>query len=439
MHSIGKLTYAPNKNRFPHLLSSELVKGVKMLGCFQNFGQPIEILIMSLNIYDFCPCGSGKKIKFCKCHEYLNEMDKIKRMIDGEQFVAALDQINSYLKTLPSEPWLLALKCEVLLRLGEIEPLEETSAKFIRLQPDNPLAKLNRAMVALVRGSLEEAATLYLQAISSPTLEPSTLLLTVISNMIDLLTRIGQPLPAYLHLELVMDRFEGIEQMTSQLSANLLQNTQLSLLCRDTIPSPPSCDDQEFAERYREAIAMMYAGDVPHAKTKLEGVQREFGAHSAILIALLHCKLLLVDTTGAAETCLRLSSDQALAIEQRAYYFALATELNASKAGVSATSCAAVYTLEDEVAIETKIPTLPTVALQHDEQTKSLVQNMVREEVPPKLVADIRSPIAGDEVAVLAPSQSIGLLVVFGKQTDKPARLVVLYNAGVLPQRQYLP
>ena len=66
-------------------------------------------------------------------------MQIIHRMIAGDQNVAALDRINANLKTLPSEPWLLAMKAELLLQLGELESLEETSAKFIRLQPDNHL------------------------------------------------------------------------------------------------------------------------------------------------------------------------------------------------------------------------------------------------------------------------------------------------------------
>jgi hypothetical protein len=38
-------------------------------------------------------------------------------MITGEQNIAALDRINANLKTTPSEPWLLAMKCELLLQL----------------------------------------------------------------------------------------------------------------------------------------------------------------------------------------------------------------------------------------------------------------------------------------------------------------------------------
>ncbi len=116
---------------------------------------------MALDQYSFCPCGSGKKIKFCKCFENLQEMVKVDRMIEGDQSIAALDRINLLMKTFPSDAWLHALKCALLLKLREIESLEEASAKFIRLRPDNPLALLYRALLAIIRGNSEECATLY--------------------------------------------------------------------------------------------------------------------------------------------------------------------------------------------------------------------------------------------------------------------------------------
>jgi hypothetical protein len=83
---------------------------------------------MTLDQYSICPCGSGKKVKFCKCAEHLSEMAKIDRMVDGDQSVAALDKINQLLKTFPNEAWLYAYKCEIQLKLRELEGLEETSA-----------------------------------------------------------------------------------------------------------------------------------------------------------------------------------------------------------------------------------------------------------------------------------------------------------------------
>ena len=360
-------------------------------------------------------------------------MDKIQRMIKGEQHVAALDHINSLLKTLPSEPWLLAFKCQVLMSLGELDSLEETSAKFIRLQPDNPLAKLNRAMVALIRGAIDEAATLYLQAIFSKSVEVSTLLLTVLSNLVQFLQEYGNPLSAYLHLELAVDRFEGIEEYAGQLQAKLLQNTRYNLLCRDTIPSPPEADDAEFAERYREAIAMMYAGDVPHAKTKLEGIQREFGTHTAISIALLHCKLYLIDTAGAAETCLKLVHEKSVPMPQRIYFFALACELDGNKAGAIGRARIREISLSDEAAFETALANNTDMMAQPAAEAKEYFNEITGDEVPAKSVYEFRVLVDDPEMQKFNARSSVGMLAVYGRQTDKPARAIIYTTEGTLP------
>ena len=48
---------------------------------------------MSLDAYSLCPGGTGKKIKFC-CPDFLPELEKIDRMIEGEQFNACLQNID---------------------------------------------------------------------------------------------------------------------------------------------------------------------------------------------------------------------------------------------------------------------------------------------------------------------------------------------------------
>ena len=193
---------------------------------------------MSLDQYSFCPCGNGKKIKFCKCNEHFPEMQIIHRMIVGEQNVAALDRINANLKALPSEPWLLAMKSELLLQLGELESLEETSAKFIRLQPDNPLAKLYRSLVAVVRGNTEEGATLMLQAISDATEALPPMTATVAMNLMESMGQRGMILPALLHCEMLLDMGGDMVRVASGAYESLVAHPNSNTLSRESLPSP---------------------------------------------------------------------------------------------------------------------------------------------------------------------------------------------------------
>ena len=47
---------------------------------------------MQLDAYTVCPCGSGKKIKFCCSKDLLHDIDKILRALVGQQYISALDQ-----------------------------------------------------------------------------------------------------------------------------------------------------------------------------------------------------------------------------------------------------------------------------------------------------------------------------------------------------------
>ena len=48
---------------------------------------------MPIDAYSPCPCGSGKKIKFC-CKDLLGDLQKIERMLEGEQYMACLAHIE---------------------------------------------------------------------------------------------------------------------------------------------------------------------------------------------------------------------------------------------------------------------------------------------------------------------------------------------------------
>lgn len=380
---------------------------------------------MSLDQYSFCPCGNGKKIKFCKCNEHFPEMQIIHRMIVGEQNVAALDRINGNLKTLPSEPWLLAMKCELLLQLGELESLEETSAKFIRLQPDNPLAKLYRSLVAVVRGNTEEGATLMLQAISDATEALPPMTATVAMNLMESMGQRGMILPALLHCEMLLDMGGDMLRVASGAYDSLISQTNANTLSRESLPSPIDSDDAPYAERLAEANALVGSYRISTAKTKLESMQREFGAQAPILQVLLYCQLMLTDVESAGATCRKISDITTLPVAQRIYYQALGYDLAPRATGVAVNEELCQYVIEDnefeQKLLENK-GLLPIAV----EQLKGLLDALLSEEVPPKLAFVCVEPVLQEQFGELEASRSGSWMAYYGKQTDKPARLISL-------------
>jgi tetratricopeptide (TPR) repeat protein len=380
---------------------------------------------MSLDQYSFCPCGNGKKIKFCKCNEHFQEMQVIHRMIVGEQNVAALDRINSNLKTLPSEPWLLAMKSELLLQLNELEALEETTAKFIRLQPDNPLAKLYRSLVAVVRGNTEEAATLMLQAIADATEALPPMTATVALNLMEAMGQRGMILPAILHCEMLLDMGGDMVKVASGAYDSLTSQTNANTLSRESLPSPIEYDDAPYAERLAEANALVSAYRITSAKTKLESMQREFGLQAPILQSLLYCQLMLTDVESGGSTAGKIAAIASLPEPQRIYYQALAYELAPKISGVAIFEELCQYTIEDS-EFEQRLTANKNLIPIAVDQLKGMLEALLDEEVPPKLAFVCVEPVLQEQFAELEASRSGSWLAYYGKQTDKPARLISL-------------
>lgn len=380
---------------------------------------------MSLDQYSYCPCGNGKKIKFCKCNEHFPEMQVIHRMIVGEQNVAALDRINANLKTLPSEPWLLAMKSELLLQLGELESLEETSAKFIRLQPDNPLAKLYRSLVAVVRGNTEEGATLMLQAISDATESLPPMTATVAMNLMESMGQRGMILPALLHCEMLLDMGGDMVRVASGAYESIVSQANANMLSRESLPSAVDSEDSPYSERLAEANALVGSYRISTAKTKLESMQREFGAQAPILQALLYCQLMLTDMESAGTTCRKLADAVALPTPQRIYYQALGYELAPKLNGVAVFEELCQYAIDDNEFEQRLLENKQLIPIAVD-QLKAMLNALLQEEVPPKLAFVCVEPVLREQFSEIEASRSGSWIAFYGKQTDKPARVVSL-------------
>ena len=92
---------------------------------------------MTIDPYQYCPCGGEKKIKFCCSKDIVPEIEKVLRAIQGEQRVSALDSLNKLIKEHGERLALLALKAEVQLALEQTKDAEKTITKFLEAAPYN--------------------------------------------------------------------------------------------------------------------------------------------------------------------------------------------------------------------------------------------------------------------------------------------------------------
>ena len=94
-----------------------------------------EIGLLSWNsIPTPCPGGTGKKVKFC-CPDLTTELDKLSRMVAGEQGAAALEMVEKLEAKYPDRACLLSTKTMLLAELGQSEQAAATAAAFARSTP----------------------------------------------------------------------------------------------------------------------------------------------------------------------------------------------------------------------------------------------------------------------------------------------------------------
>lgn len=119
------------------------------------------------NSYEFCPCGSGEKIKHCCARPLQNEMNKILDLLAEGQRAAASQRIEKGLRDHPRDPCLTALKAQLKFpdtqraadSVGEVAKLKQ---ELRDVAPEHPvtlaLELLSMHMQQLRPGATEDSS-----------------------------------------------------------------------------------------------------------------------------------------------------------------------------------------------------------------------------------------------------------------------------------------
>lgn len=107
---------------------------------------------MPIDPYSLCPGGSGKKVKFC-CGDLLNDLNLLDKMIEGEQHTAALERIDYLLESHAGNESLLAQKTRLLRLLGRLDEAKAAAETFLAAHPKNPVALAESAIVTAMVGN----------------------------------------------------------------------------------------------------------------------------------------------------------------------------------------------------------------------------------------------------------------------------------------------
>ncbi|MGI9472572.1 MAG: tetratricopeptide repeat protein [Rubripirellula sp.] len=384
---------------------------------------------MSVDKYAVCPCGSGKKIKFCKCKDSVSELDAVLKMVEGGQVVPALDHLASILQEHPDAAWALAIRGRLLLDLREYDSLTENADRFIRLQPSNPLALTQRAAAKLFHGEVDDATASMLEALTESGRDVDAFVLDVSSVLAYSLAQRGIFLTArvYATLSMMASGYEGGQAAVSVLRQMNSAPTISQLM--KTVPQPVARPaDADWGERYDEASTLLRSNKIDLAESKFQSLRRTVPSEPAILSGLLTCAIWRGDTDAQSELLKKLSECESLDHEQRVRHRAMSALVDPTSAEISIPVSKLHAEIEDPEQVE--------MGLMADSRFVSLPPDLLagmrasEDEVPPRSGFQMLDRDKPDSLEVLPPldevPEAISLVFVYGKQTDRAARIEVL-------------
>jgi len=142
---------------------------------------------MAFDVYQLCPCGSGKKLKFC-CADIAEEMEKAIRLSESGQTRAAMKALDRLAESHPNGVWNESTRATLLLSEGRAEEATTVLEKLHAAAPDNQGVIALLGTSAFAARGYEAAREAVWRAFRKATAHPelvSSLALAIAGEMFD--------------------------------------------------------------------------------------------------------------------------------------------------------------------------------------------------------------------------------------------------------------
>jgi hypothetical protein len=386
-----------------------------------------------IDAHSLCPCGNGKKIKFC-CPDLLGELQKIERMLEGKQNLACLGHIERLQEREPDRACLLAIKGMLLRAMGQWEEAQANAATFVAKHPDNPTALVELAIAtAAEQGGCAAMGPLQ-RALAACNGEIPSRVYEALGMVARVLLSEGQWSAGRALLQLQMAIHQDDPQPVETL-VEINRMTDLPLLLKHDPIIAPCPDDVPWKVRFEDALGPVAAGNWQAGAEKLAALADEVPDSPAIWGNLATLRGWLADTAGCIDALRRFAATQ-IPLEEAVEAEALAMLLADSPLGDPLEILSATWTVKDVELFQAAL-TLESRVIEVSLDASSWADE---NSPPPKAAYLILNRPVLDKAEDLSPetvSRLLGQAMLFGRQTDREARLQVLgVTRADLPQLQ---
>ncbi len=102
---------------------------------------------MEINIYQNCPCHTDKKIKFCCGKSVVADLDDVLAKHAAGQTSTALGLLERAIKKSGPKDCLVTIQSKLLMESGDLEKAKEVNEQFVAKNPEHSTGHLHRMMI----------------------------------------------------------------------------------------------------------------------------------------------------------------------------------------------------------------------------------------------------------------------------------------------------
>ncbi len=190
---------------------------------------------MALDAYSPCPCGSGKKFKWC-CQPIHAEIDHAFKQDSEGQHEAALKIMHQVVTANPANPEAFGRQAQLLYQNDRAEEAEAAIQKAFEINPNYAFGHLLRGMFRLYEGEFAGALLLFRKA--ADLYDPLAVdqLAQVYSMIADCEMRLGRPVAVRAALQIALRCQPGQNELREQFDSAFGDKGMM-----------PNCARQEYA------------------------------------------------------------------------------------------------------------------------------------------------------------------------------------------------
>lgn len=237
---------------------------------------------MSSVAYQQCPCGSGKKIKFCCSKDLAADLEKILESVQADQRMAALQALGRLRKSKGDRPAVLALQAQIQMELRDAEGATQTIEKLREVEPGNAIGLALDAQLHASRGEVAEGTELLQTALGQCEEAIPLPLWHTIGALTAVWSMVGNIAAARGHAWLRLSLSQSQDEQAGEDFIRLISNKEFPILLRQTdmFPDPP--ESAHWFDKFEQAEKPLLTGHIAGAIENLTKLDAEIPEQPAI-------------------------------------------------------------------------------------------------------------------------------------------------------------